>query len=175
MTDYSKCVITRYPTPVLMEAAKPIDEIGEDIRVLVDRMIDIMVELQGVGLAGPQAGVNLRIFVASIDGTRENAKVYINPVIRVEGPIVTHEEGCLSLPGIWGKIKRYSKCTVTARDLDGNEFTETGDGLQARIFQHEFDHLEGRMIKDRLSMAAKLRARHRLQELEEEYNGNATA
>lgn len=174
MADYSKCTITRYPTPVLMNAAKNIEEINSDIRALADRMIDIMVELQGVGLAGPQAGVNLRIFVASPDGTRENARVYINPFIRVEGPILTHEEGCLSLPGIWGKIKRYSKCTVTAKGLDGQEFTECGEGLLARIFQHEFDHLEGRMIKDRLSMAAKLRARHRLQELEEEYRGSTT-
>lgn len=172
MTDYSKCTITRYPTPVLMEPAKPVETINEDIRVLADRMIDIMVEMQGVGLAGPQAGVNLRIFVASPDGTRENARVYINPSIRVEGPIVSHEEGCLSLPGIWGKIKRYAKCTVTAQDAWGREFTEVGEDLVARIFQHEFDHLEGRMIKDRLSTAAKLRARHRLKELEEEYTNN---
>lgn len=175
MADYSKCTITRYPTPVLMEAAKPIEEFGSDIRILAERMIDIMVETQGVGLAGPQAGVNLRIFVASIDGTRENAKVYINPCIRVEGPLVSHEEGCLSLPGIWGKIKRYAKCTVTAKDLNGHEFTEVGEGLLARIFQHESDHLEGRMIKDRLSIAAKLRARHRLQELEDEYRGPINA
>jgi peptide deformylase len=173
MADYTKCTITRYPTPVLTEAAKPIEEINGDIRVLAERMIDIMVETQGVGLAGPQAGVNLRLFVASVDGTRENAKVYINPSIRVEGPIVSHEEGCLSLPGIWGKIKRYSKCTVTAKDLNGQEFTEAGEDLLARIFQHEYDHLEGRMIKDRLSMAAKLRARHRLQELEDEYRDDS--
>ncbi|MCE5185376.1 MAG: peptide deformylase [Planctomycetaceae bacterium] len=175
MTDYSKCTITRYPTPVLMKAAEPIKEVNDDIRVLAERMIEIMVETQGVGLAGPQAGVNLRIFVASPEGTRQGAKVYINPSIRVEGPIVTHEEGCLSLPGIWGKIKRYYKCTVTATDLDGKEFTEVGEGLPARIFQHEFDHLEGRMIKDRLSMAGKLRSRGRLQELEDEYKDNATS
>ncbi len=172
MADYSTCTITQYPTAVLMEKARSIEDINDDIRVLAERMVDIMVETKGVGLAGPQAGVNLRIFVVSIDGTRESARVYINPTIKVEGSIVANEEGCLSLPGIYGKIKRYSKCTVTATDLDGNEFTEVGEGLLARAFQHEYDHLEGRMIKDRLSQPAKLRTRRRLKQLEAEYEGN---
>jgi len=169
MTDYSKCSITHYPTPVLVEKARPITKIDDNIRTLAERMIDIMVETKGVGLAGPQAGVNLRIFVASIDGTKENARVYINPTIKPEGKIVPNEEGCLSLPGIFGKVNRYAKCTVTATDLDGNEFTEVGEGLQARIYQHEFDHLEGMMIKDRLGYAAKLRAKRRLKQLEADY------
>ncbi len=169
MTDYSKCEITRYPTPVLRQKAQPIEEINDDIRLLAERMKDIMVAQQGVGLAGPQAGVNLRIFVVSTDGTKENAKVYINPSIKTEGSVVANEEGCLSLPGIFGKVNRYPKCTVTATDLDGNEFTEVGEGLLARAFQHEFDHLEGTMIKDRLGYAAKLRAKRRLKQLEAEY------
>jgi len=152
-----------------MARAKPVEVFDDSLRVLAEQMIKIMVETSGVGLAGPQAGVNLRIFVASVDGTKENARVYVNPVIKVEGPIVSNEEGCLSLPGIAGKIKRYVKCTITAQDLDGNEFTETGEDLQARIYQHEYDHLEGRMIKDRLGTAAKIRARRRLKQLEEEY------
>lgn len=169
MTDYSTCCLTKYPTPVLSDKAKLVEEINDDIRQLADRMMDIMVETKGVGLAGPQAGVDLRIFVASVDGTKETAKVYINPEIKLEGPVVANEEGCLSLPGLYGKIKRYAKCTITATNLDGDEFTEVGEGLLARIFQHEHDHLEGRMIKDRLSQAAKLRARRRLKQLEAEY------
>jgi peptide deformylase len=170
MTDYLKCCLTKFPTPVLMDKAKPVDAINDDIRQLADRMMDIMVEAKGIGLAGPQAGVNLRVFVVSVDGTKENAKVYINPTIKVEGSIEANEEGCLSLPGIYGKIKRYSKCTVTATDLDGNAFTEIGEGLLGRAFQHEYDHLEGRMIKDRLSTAAKLRANRRLKQLQAEYD-----
>ena len=169
MTDYSECTITQYPTPVLREKAQPVEEINDEIRVLAERMVDIMVETNGVGLAGPQAGVNLRIFVVSTDGTKESARVYINPTIKLEGKIVANEEGCLSLPGISGNVNRYSKCTVTATDLDGNEFTEVGEGLLARAFQHEFDHLEGTMIKDRLGYAAKLRARRKLKKLEEAY------
>lgn len=172
MTDHQNWYLTKYPTPVLMQKAKPVREINDDICQLADRMINIMIETKGVGLAGPQAGVNLRIFVASIDSTRENAKVYINPSLHVEGPLEAIEEGCLSLPGIYGKINRYTQCTVTAQDLDGNEFTETAEGLQARIFQHEYDHLEGRMIKDRLSAGAKLRARRKLKQMEQQYEEN---
>ncbi len=173
MTDYSKCTITQYPTPVLTGKAKPVTDINDEIRVLAERMVDIMVETQGVGLAGPQAGVSLRLFVVSIDGTKESAKVYINPTIKPEGKVVANEEGCLSLPRIYGKIKRYSKCTVTATDLDGNEFTEVGEGVLARAFQHEYDHLEGRMIKDRLGYAAKLRSKKLLEQLEAEYEGTS--
>lgn len=169
MTDF-ECRMTRFPAPVLGKKAQPIETIDDSIRTLAERMKDLMVEHNGVGLAGPQAGVNLRIFVVSTDGTKENARVYINPKIEISGGLADVEEGCLSLPGIWGKIKRYKKCTVTATDLNGREFTEEGEGLLARAFQHEYDHLEGIMIKDRLSTAAKLRARKRLKELETEYN-----
>ncbi len=167
MTDFD-CKMTRYPQPVLGKKARAIEVIDESIRTLAERMKDLMVEHKGVGFAGPQAGVDLRIFVVSADGTKENAKVYINPTIQLSGGLAENEEGCLSLPGLWGKIRRYKKCTVTATDLEGRQFTETGEGLMARAFQHEYDHLEGIMIKDRLSTAGKLRARKRLAELEAE-------
>lgn len=170
MTKFD-CKMTRFPEPVLGKKARPIETIDDSIRALAERMADLMVEHKGVGFAGPQAGVDLRIFVVSVDGTKENARVYINPTIEVSGGLAENEEGCLSLPGIWGKIKRYKKCTVTATDLDGRQFTEEGQGLLARAFQHEYDHLEGIMIKDRLSTAAKLRARKRLKELEIEAAG----
>lgn len=169
MTDYKDCQITRFPEPVLSKAAEPITVFDPPLRQLVERMKDIMVEQQGIGLAGPQAGVNLQIFIVSVDGTKENAKVYINPKIQPEGPQETHEEGCLSLPGIYGKILRYTQCTVHALDLDGKPFTETGEGLLARAFQHEYDHLQGIMIKDRMSAPAKLRARRTLKRLQEKF------
>jgi peptide deformylase len=170
--DINDCCITRFPAPVLGQTAKPVDEITDDVRRLADKMIDIMLETKGVGLAGPQAGVDLQIFVVSIDGTRENAKVYINPQISPSGPLEENDEGCLSLPGIYTRIKRYKKCTVTATDLDGNEFTEEGDGLLARVFQHEFDHLQGRLIKDRMGRVAAIAHRKRLKELQKEYENN---
>jgi peptide deformylase len=169
MLDVGKCHITRYPADVLKSGGKRIEKIDDDIRALAARMIDIMVEQKGVGLAGPQAGVPLAIFVVSVDGTKENAKVYINPTITPSGDTEVVEEGCLSLPGIWAKIKRFKKCTVKATGLDGKEFVEEGEGLLARAFQHETDHLEGRLIVDRLGTAARIAVRGRLKELRETY------
>jgi len=174
VADVGKYGITRFPAPVLGQAAKPIEQVTDDIRRLADKMIDIMLEAKGVGLAAPQAGVDLRMFVVSTDGTKENAKVYINPEISHSGPLEATEEGCLSLPGIYAKIKRYKKCTVTATDLDGNKFTEEAEGLLARVFQHEFDHLHGMLIKDRMGRVATIAHRKRLKELEEEYEKNKT-
>lgn len=155
---------------MLTEPAKPIETIDDNIRQLADRMINIMIETKGVGLAGPQAGVNLQIFVVSIDGTREHARVYINPEIETAGQIEENEEGCLSIPGLYTRIRRYSECTVTATDLEGNRFTQSGEGLLARAFQHEYDHLQGKMIKDRMSRVAKIAHRKKLKELEENFH-----
>lgn len=172
MIDVGKCKITRWPTPVLLQKAEPIEKIDDTIRALAEKMKDIMVEYKGVGLAGPQAGVNLRIFVASPEGTKENAKIYINPVITPSGSIVTNEEGCLSLPGIYGNIKRYSKCSIIALDLDGKEISEQGEGLLARIFQHECDHLDGVLVADKFSTVAKIAARRKIKLLREDYEKN---
>lgn len=166
--DIKNCKITHYPSKVLSSPAQPIEEITDDIRKLADKMIDIMVEQKGIGLAGPQAGVPLRIFVISLDGTKENARVYINPEIKLSGGLELFEEGCLSLPGISGKIKRYKNCTVTATGLNGHTFTDEAGGLYAKALQHEYDHLEGTMIKDRMGQVSKLAIRKRLKELKEQ-------
>jgi len=163
--DIGKCCLTCYPTGVLGERAKAIEEIGDEIAALAAKMIEIMVASKGIGLAGPQAGVGLRIFVVSVDGSAENAKVYINPEIITSGAMEAMEEGCLSLPGIYANIRRYKQCSVTATDLEGNEFSEEGEGLLARAFQHEYDHLEGTLIKDRFSRVQMIGARKRLREL----------
>jgi peptide deformylase len=169
MIDISKCEITRFPTPVLGQQAKPVEKIDDSIRALAEKMMDIMVQQKGVGLAGPQVGVALRIFVASPDGTKKNAKVYINPVITPSGKLEAAEEGCLSLPGIYGKIRRYSKCSIKAAGLDGSQFSEEAEGLLARIFQHECDHLDGTLVADKLSTVAKIAARKKLKRLRENY------
>jgi peptide deformylase len=169
MVEVDKCSITRYPAPVLAQKAKAVEEFDDNLRALAEKMKDIMVEQKGVGLAGPQAGVSLRIFVASPDSTKENAKVYINPVITPSGTLETKEEGCLSLPGIWGNIHRYSKCSIKAQGLDGKEFSEQAEGLLARIFQHEYDHLDGTLVADKLSAVAKIAARRKLKQLREDY------
>lgn len=165
--DFDKCVITHYPADVLASEAVDIENIDEDIKKLVDIMTDIMFENKGMGLAGPQAGVNLRIFIISLDGTREHIKVYINPDIETSGSLITNEEGCLSVPGLYTNIKRYEKCTVTALDLNGSPFTEHAEGLHARCLQHEYDHLQGITVVNRMGSAARIVHRRHIKKLEQ--------
>jgi peptide deformylase len=167
MIDVDKCQITHYPAGVLGGRAKPVDEINDNIRQLVDKMTDIMLKNKGVGLAAPQAGVSLRLFIISLDGSRENVKVFINPTITPTDELVVFDEGCLSVPGIYTKIRRYKKCKVTATDLNGNEFTDEAEGLYARALQHEYDHIEGITIVNRMGQPAKIVHRKQLKKLED--------
>ena len=173
MTDFENCKITHYPKKVLAKKAEPIEKIDDSIRRLVEKMADIMFENKGIGLAGPQAGIPLRIFITAIDGKRENLKVYINPTVTCSGKLAAAEEGCLSVPSIFTKIRRYKQCTVTATDLDGNEFTEEAQGLYARCLQHEYDHIEGFTIADKLSPVARIAHRRQLQKLAGETDESA--
>ncbi len=168
MTDFDNCEITHYPAKVLAGRAEPVEKIDDDIRRLVDRMTDIMLEKKGVGLAAPQAGVPLRLFIVSVDGSREKVRVYINPTVTGVGELGAVEEGCLSVPGIYTKIRRYKKCEVTATDLDGHEFTDQAEGLYARALQHEYDHIEGVTIVNRMGQAARIAHRRQLKKLEDQ-------
>jgi len=170
MIDAEKCRITHYPAKVLTGRAQPVEKIDDNIRQVVEKMTDIMLKNKGIGLAAPQAGVPLRLFITSLDGTRENVKVYINPTVTLTtDELDSIDEGCLSVPGVYTKIRRYKKCKVTATDLDGNEFTEEAEGLPARALQHEYDHIEGITIADRMGSAAKITHRQQLKKLKEEY------
>jgi len=169
MIDIDKCQITHYPDEVLAGRAKPVEKIDDNIRQLVKKMTDIMLENKGVGLAAPQTGVPLRLFIISLDGTKENVKAYVNPTVTPTGELVETEEGCLSVPGVFTKIKRYKKCKVTATDLDGRRFTEEAEGLYARALQHEYDHIDGVTIVNRMGQAAKIAHRKQLKKLTEQH------
>ncbi len=173
MIDIEKCRITHYPAKVLASRAKPIEKIDDNIRRLVEKMTDIMLEHKGIGLAAPQAGVSLRLFIISLDGTRENLKVYINPTVTPTGEPGSIDEGCLSVPGIFTKIRRYKKCKVTATGLDGKEFSEQAEGLYARALQHEYDHIEGMTIVNHMGQAAKIVHRRQLKTLEKAKGKNS--
>ena len=167
MIDIEKCQITYYPAEVLAKRAGPVGEINDNIRRLIEKMTDIMLENKGIGLAAPQAGVPLRLFIISLDGTRESVKVYINPTVTPTGEPSSTEEGCLSVPGVFTKVRRYKICKVTATGLDGKEFTEQAEELYARALQHEFDHIEGMTIVNRMGQTAKIVHRRQLKKLTE--------
>jgi len=168
MIDFEKCRITRYPANVLAHKAGPVEKIDENIHLLVKKMTEIMIEHKGIGLAAPQAGVPLRLFIISLDGTAQNVKVFVNPTVTPDGSIGATEEGCLSVPGVFTKIRRYKKCKVTATDLDGNEFSEEAEGLYARALQHEYDHIEGTTIVNRMTQTARIAHRRQLKKLTEQ-------
>ena len=167
--DPDKCTVTHYPDRVLANKAQAVEGINDEIRRLVEKMTDVMIARKGVGLAAPQVGVPLRLFIISVDGTRQNVRVYINPTVTTEGNLQANEEGCLSIPQVYTKIKRYTQATVTATDLDGRQFTEQAAGLYARALQHEFDHIEGVTIADRMGAAARIAHRRQFKKLLENH------
>ncbi len=161
--------IIHYPDPRLRDACVPVDAVDERVRDLVERMFELMFEHRGVGLAAPQVGLNVRLFVASPSFDPADRCVYINPrIVGGEGK-QEEEEGCLSLPGIYCKIKRFQTVTIEAADPEGRRFEETCSDFHARIVQHENDHLDGMLLTDRMSPVAKMGNRKLLKGLEDEF------
>ena len=132
---------------ILRKKCRPVEEIDDRILTLLDDMAQTMYEANGVGLAAPQIGILKRIAVIDVgDGIIE----LINPeIISVSGS-ETADEGCLSVPGKYGKVERPTKATVRATDRDGNEYEITGEGLLARALCHEIDHLDGVVFVDKV-------------------------
>ena len=144
--------IVHFPHPVLRQKAQRVMRVNEEVRSVALRMIQLMHEAPGVGLAAPQVGLSWRMFVANATGEPGDDLVFINPVLLEPGrDMQEREEGCLSLPRITGQIRRPRKITIEAQDLLGNFFRLTSDQLPARIWQHEMDHLNGVLIIDRMS------------------------
>ncbi len=144
--------ILRYGAHVLHEPAASVGDITPEIRQLIDDMIQTMYAAPGIGLAAPQIGVPLRIFVADISVGRNPADLltFVNPSFVERDGMQLVEEGCLSVPGFNATVARPSRAVVTGLDRDGREHTVEGTGLLARCFQHEMDHLEGTLYVDRL-------------------------
>ena len=153
MQDMAIRKIVQYPHPALLKNAEPIEEINEEIRSLVADMAETMYSAPGVGLAAPQIGVSKQVAVIDTDwkeGSR-NLIVLINPeIIDAEGNI-NYEEGCLSVPELMSDIPRKEKVTVKGMNLEGEEIIIEGEGLLAVALQHEIDHLNGKVILDRIS------------------------
>ena len=144
--------ITKLGEDILRQKAEPfaMEEINDELRSFIDEMFDTMIEANGVGLAGPQAGISKRIFVVIADD--DVRRVFINPqIISTSAELSDYEEGCLSVPGVYETIQRPAKVSVQAYNENGKMFTLDAEGLLARIIQHEYDHLEGILFTDHLS------------------------
>lgn len=144
--------IKTYPDPVLRKKAEPVEKIDDEIRRLVDDMIETMHKAPGVGLAAPQIGVSLRVIVVDITvGEDPDAVIVLfNPEIVSYSDNVVVEEGCLSLPGIASGVPRHQKVVVRGINLHWEEVEIEAEGLLARAFQHEIDHLNGALYWDKL-------------------------
>ena len=161
-----------YPDPRLKKKSLPVTAFDESLKRTAARMFELMREHKGVGLAAPQVGLNLRLFVVNATGKPEDDKVYVNPALSDADGDEEAEEGCLSLPDVNVTIRRpTARVLMRAQDLDGQPFEEVGEGFITRVWQHENDHLNGVLITDRMGPVAKLAYRKKLTEMEDEFKG----
>jgi peptide deformylase len=159
-----------YGAPILRKRAKSVDKDDPDVPLLVENMLDTMRAENGLGLAAPQVGESVRVAVIDRRGTENGAEdlVMINPEITVAWGQETSEEGCLSLPEIWVKVKRASHVKLTYSDLNGNEQSLKASGRFAVAIQHELDHLDGVLLVDRVSSVQRRLLKGKLDALKEQ-------
>jgi len=159
--------IVTYPDPILSQVAKPVTDFNQDLKHLVRDMLYTMYQAPGIGLAAPQVGQSIRMFVLDVDFDREevtnssghtefrlsafNPKVFINPVITGTSGTIVYEEGCLSVPGVYEEVKRHESIHVKYQDLEGNFHELEAHDMMSICIQHENDHLEGIVFIERLS------------------------
>jgi peptide deformylase len=171
--------ILYYPEPLLRKEAVPIEDVnhkGEFYRDKAEGMLELMYEANGIGLAANQVGWLERLIVKDETGKQSASggeRVFINPQIIHEEGETLEEEGCLSLPGVFGKVSRAKKIVVAAYNLKGERLEMEAEGLSARVWQHEIDHLNGILIIDKMTPASRLAVSKRLKELEQMYKISA--
>ena len=150
--------------PVLRTVADPVTEFGPELAKLVADMTETMEDVEGAGLAAPQVGVSLRVFTYRIGGVEGHI---INPVLENSEDFQPDEvEGCLSIPGLGFPVRRHSRTRVTGVDLNGNPVAVEGEGMLARCFQHETDHLDGVLFIDRMDLRQRKLAMKEIREAE---------
>ena len=150
-----------YGDPVLRQVATPVREITAEIKRNIADMTETMWHQVGIGLAAPQVGLPYRILV--MDDGKGGAQALINPEIESRSGTIREEEGCLSLPGVFGVIERSKTVTVKAMDAEGKPVSLEVTGLKARIVQHEMDHLDGVLFIDRLPPVTRDRIKKKIQ------------
>ncbi len=159
--------ILEYPDPRLRTLAKPVSEVTDDIRKLIDDMFETMYDAPGIGLAATQVNVHKQIIVMDLSDEKNEPRVFINPEIKVlDGELETMQEGCLSVPGFYEDVDRIEHCLIRALDRDGKPFEIEAEGLLAVCIQHEVDHLNGKLFVDYLSTLKRNRIRKKLEKLQ---------
>lgn len=143
--------IVKYPAEVLRQAASPVERVNKKVRELIEKMTKAMRQANGIGLAAPQLGVSQRVIVIAPEGMRVTA--LINPTVVWSDGEAVGQEGCLSLPGLYGDVKRQARVEVRALDPYGKPITLKLEGMPARVVQHEIDHLDGVLFIDKADPA----------------------
>ncbi len=155
--------ILRYPDPRLYTVARPVTEVDERVRRLVDDMLETMYEAEGVGLAATQVDVHERVIVIDTSDARDEPLVLINPeLIETSEEMTLGDEGCLSVPEIYDKVPRHARVKVRARDRSGESREFAAEGLLSVAVQHEMDHLLGKVFVDYLSPLKRSRIKTRM-------------
>jgi len=155
--------------PVLRKPTKPVSQINDELKKLIADMFETMYAAEGIGLAAPQVGRSERLAVVDVDGAKFTL---INPqVIERDGESGTAEEGCLSIPDIYGDVERPLTVTIRATDENGIDYEATGTELLGRCFQHEIDHLDGKLFIDYLSPLKRKSAMSKWEKAKAEYPG----
>jgi peptide deformylase len=148
----AKLSILRYPDPRLHTVARPVAQVDDRMRALIDDMLETMYAADGVGLAATQVDVHERLVVIDTSESRDQPLVLINPeLIAKSEERLTGDEGCLSVPTIYDKVERHARVTVRALDRDGQSFDLEAEGLLSVCVQHEMDHLMGKVFVEYLS------------------------
>ena len=147
-----------YPAPELKRKSLPVEELDENLERLLDDMTETLRDADGVGLAAPQVGRNVRVLVVDVPLPESDEKEFyelINPEIVSSRGFQVGEEGCLSVPGFFANVRRKNHVRVSALDRKGKRFTIDADGMLSRVLQHEIDHLDGILFFDRLRQLKK--------------------
>lgn len=160
--------ILQYPDERLHTVARKVEQVDAKIRELIGNMTETMYAAQGVGLAATQVDVHQQVIVVDISESKDRPQVFINPEIIQSGGEEESEEGCLSVPGIYEKVRRAEKITIKALDEKGQPFTLEADGFLAVCLQHEVDHLRGRVFVEHLSQLKQGRIRTKLKKRQRE-------